>query len=333
MRDSLQAAPATTAIPHPSRQAFNPKAIIESLPADATPAQQDSAIQAQLPKRERIRSTRPDTLNLPGWHVPSGKLSLKTLDISYGQNFAASSPYGHPEIPFRPAGIFSAPLPYQLRQDNGVTGILLCCFLVTAVILGKSKKHIRQHLKDLFLNRTKQESNLSPDTGQEIRHSVFLYLQNGLLAGLLFFAYTQATRDLFMSQVSSHILLGAYTLICWGYLGIKQLFYQFTNWVFFNKTQRTEWNSSYSFLISAEGILFFPLALTAVFSHFPLHKMMLYSCILLVFIRLLIFYKSYCLFFPKFHGLLHLIVYFCGLEMLPLCGLWQALIYTNDILL
>ena len=44
-------------------------------------------------------------------------------------------------------------------------------------------------------------------------------------------------------------------------------------------------------------------------------------------------YKTFCIFFPKFHGFLHLIVYFCALEMLPLCGLWQALTYTNDILL
>lgn len=155
MKDSLQATPAITTIPHPLQQTFNPKTIIESLPIDATPAQQDSAIQAQLPKRERMRSAQPDTLNLPGWHIPSGKLSLATLDISYEQNFAASSSYYHPEIQFKPTGISATPLPYQLRQDNGITGILLCCFLITTIILGQSKKHIKQHLKNLFINRTR----------------------------------------------------------------------------------------------------------------------------------------------------------------------------------
>ncbi len=36
-----------------------------------------------------------------------------------------------------------------------------------------------------------------------------------------------------MSPVSSHILLGIYFLICWIYLGLKQLFYAFVNWIFF----------------------------------------------------------------------------------------------------
>lgn len=166
-----------------------------------------------------------------------------------------------------------------------------------------------------------------------MRHALFFYLQNGLLAGLFFLIYTRHTQDLFMPRTSPYLLLAAYTLICWIFLGVRQLAYHFINWIFFNKEARSAWMKSYSFLISTEGILFLPLALIMVFSNLSIHHLILSFCILLIFIRLLIFYKSFSLFFPKIHGLLHLIVYFCAFELLPLCGLWQALTYTNDILL
>ena len=334
MKDSLQAhisAQAGTAIP--VRQAFSPKRIIESLPEDATPAQQDSAIQAQLPPREKVRSARPDTLNLPGWRIPSGKLTLSDLDTPADVGFFQSSPYLHAELPYRQSGLTAEAQPYLLRHDDAVSGVLLGCLLVVMTIFANSRKFIKSRVQDFFLNRMEKEKFFSVETGREMRHAVFLYLQGGLLASLIFFIYTQSVRDLFMAQVSTHALLGAYVVVCWAYLGLKQLLYLFVNWVFFDKERRTAWMKSYSFLVSSESVLLFPLALIAVFFNLPVHEVMLCSCLLVGFVRILLFYKTFCIFFPKIHGLLHLIVYFCALEMLPLCGLWQALTYTNDILL
>ena len=58
---------------HKKTAPFNVKRIIESLPENATPSQQDSAVQANLPQRPSFRSTQPDTLNLPGWNIPKSK--------------------------------------------------------------------------------------------------------------------------------------------------------------------------------------------------------------------------------------------------------------------
>ena len=149
MKDSLQTAlPAHEKASYPIRQKFNPKKIIESLPADATPAQQDSAIQAMLPPRPTVRSARPDTLNLPGWQIPSAKTVLSVQDIRYDENFFSTSPYYHAEINIRSTGMDADPLPYLLRHDDWVTGILLCCFLVVMTIFANSKKFIKQRLQD-----------------------------------------------------------------------------------------------------------------------------------------------------------------------------------------
>lgn len=165
MKDSLQTAlPAHEKASYPIRQKFNPKKIIESLPADATPAQQDSAIQAMLPPRPTVRSARPDTLNLPGWQIPSAKTALSVQDIRYDENFFSTSPYYHAEINIDPAGMDADPLPYLLRHDDWVTGILLCCFLVVMTIFANSKKFIKQRLQDFFLNRMDKEKLFSIET-------------------------------------------------------------------------------------------------------------------------------------------------------------------------
>ena len=153
MKDSLQTAlPAHEKASYPIQQKFNPKKIIESLPADATPAQQDSAIQAMLPPRPTVRSARPDTLNLPGWQIPSAKTALSVQDIRYDENFFSTSPYYHAEINIRSTGMDADPLPYLLRHDDWVTGILLCCFLVVMTIFANSKKFIKQQ-GETFLDR------------------------------------------------------------------------------------------------------------------------------------------------------------------------------------
>ena len=55
-----------------------PYQVLRLLPKDATPAQQDSAIQAWFEPGEIHYSERPDTLHLPGQEIPR---DLKTVNI------------------------------------------------------------------------------------------------------------------------------------------------------------------------------------------------------------------------------------------------------------
>ncbi len=334
MKDSLhtQAYPAARRLPADTA-AFHVEKDIGSLPDSTTAAGQDPAVQPLLPQRPAMRSTRPDTLNLPGWNVPETETGLSALPSVRDGNYFSRFPAYHPEIRVKDFGMTAEPRPYLLRDDIWVTAILLCCFLMVMVIFANSKKYIRQYLQDFFLNRMEKDSLFSMETGREMGQAVFLYLQTGLLAGLFFFDYTQATHDLFMSRSSSHMLLGLYILQSWIYLGLKQLAYHFVNWIFFDKEERSRWIKSYSFLISTEGVLLFPLALTMVFFNLPVQDTALCLLILLSLMKGLLFHKTFNIFFSKKHAFLHLIMYFCALEILPLYGLWHALTYTNDILL
>jgi hypothetical protein len=47
----------------------------------------------------------------------------------------------------------------------------------------------------------------------------------------------------------------------------------------------------------------------------------------------LLLYKTFLIFFPKFYGTLHLIVYFCTLEIMPLLAVFKVLIRVTDELI
>lgn len=272
-----------------------------------------------------------DTLMLP---VRDGSVAEQTDSVSglYGNSLFPRSPYEHPEVDFRYSGMAVEPMPYLLRNDDGVTVTLLCCFLMIMMIFARSKKYIKQQVQDFFFNRTNRNSR-STVTGREMRHTLFLYLQTGLLVALFAFNYTLSVCDMFMASVSHFQLLAVYVVCCWAFLGIKQLLYSAVNGVFFDKEERGQWMKSYSFLISMEGVLLFPFALVMVYFNLSVDCVMWCLGIVVGMIKLLLLYKTFNIFLPNFYGILHLIVYLCALEILPACALWKALMLTNSILL
>lgn len=273
-----------------------------------------------------------DSRSVAPWRMDDSQDGDTVLKM-YEETFFPPSPYDHPEAVFRYSGMPSEPLPYLLRNDDGVTSILLCCLLMIMVIFTRSRKYIHQQVQDFFFDRINQKTLFSITTGREMRYTLFLYMQTGLLVGLFAFDYTLSVCDMFMAPFTHFQLLGIYVLFCWVFLGVKQVLYSFVNWIFFDKVQRLTWMKSYAFLVSAEGLLLFPLALVMVYFNLPAEIVMLCLCIVLGMVKLLLFYKTFSIFFPNFYGFLHLIAYLCALEMLPACVLWKALMLTNKILL
>lgn len=244
-------------VSHPTE--IQSEKIIESLPADATPAQQDSAIQAMLPPRPTVRSARPDTLNLPGWQIPSDKTALSVQDIRYDENFFSTSPYYHAEINIRPTDMDADPLPYLLRHDDWVTGILLCCFLVVMTIFANSKKFIKQRLQDFFPQPHGQgETFLDRDGPRNAPRHFPLFAKRIARQPVFLRLHTNHPGSLHV-PVSSHILLGIYVLICWIYLGLKQLFYAFINWIFLTKNAEVPGLNHIHFSFLPKGYCFFRL--------------------------------------------------------------------------
>ena len=70
---------------HPTKPQ-TPYQVLRLLPKDATPAQQDSAIQAWLEPVEIRYSERPDTLHLPGDGIPKDLKAVSLPQQYYREN-------------------------------------------------------------------------------------------------------------------------------------------------------------------------------------------------------------------------------------------------------
>ena len=92
---TISTANTDTVVEH-SAKPQTPYEVLRLLPKDATPAQQDSAIQEWFEPKEIHYSSRPDTLHLPGQEIPRD-LKEVSLPHYYRENFFSNNTMYHPE--------------------------------------------------------------------------------------------------------------------------------------------------------------------------------------------------------------------------------------------
>ena len=160
-----------------------PYQVLRLLPKDATPAQQDSAIQAWFEPREIHYSEQPDTLHLPGHEVPR---DLKQVSIPqyYRENFFSADTLYHPELEGGRVGVAGDPIPYAIHNDNIVTGLLIASFLLIMFAMSRISSFMIHQAKNFFY--TPKVDQGFTETGTEIKFQiVFLASSTSLLpAGL-----------------------------------------------------------------------------------------------------------------------------------------------------
>ena len=81
------------------------------------------------------------------------------------------------------------------------------------------------------------------------------------------------------------------------------------------------------------GVLLFPVVLLIVYFDLKPDIAKTLVVIILCFAKILLFYKCIKNFFNHFHGCLHLILYFCTLEIIPDLLLWKGINYISHILI
>ena len=209
-----------------AQQPLTPAQVLSKLPKDATPEQQDSAIQAQIKPSEITWSNRPDTLHLPG-QSPGKSWRDVTLPKYYKESFFSQSPLFHPEQPGGRIGFAGDPVPYTLAGDNVVTSILIGCFMLGTIAFTRSKGFIKRQIKNFFHIQRAGTTEIS-ETASELRLQFFLMLQTSLQLALIFFLYTKATiSDTFI--IEQYQVIGCFTALIFAYFIIKIPLYSMVN--------------------------------------------------------------------------------------------------------
>jgi hypothetical protein len=104
------------------------------------------------------------------------------------------------------------------------------------------------------------------------------------------------------------------------------MLYVFVNWIFFDKKKRSEWSGDRNLLLTLEGLLLFPAILLLLYSPIEVRILWGLIVILLIFLRFYLMIRTFLIFFGKFYDGLHLILYFCTLEAMPLF-FWGVALY------
>ena len=230
------------------------------------------------------------------------------------------------------SGFEGTPISYSPRTDDAIALTLLACFFLSSRALARGKKFLSQQVKDFVLHR-ERTSIFDSSTAADVRYLLVLVLQTCVLSGITFLNYFHDTCPALMNRVSPLLLLGIYVGFCLAYFLLKWLIYMFLGWTFFDKNKTNICLESYSALIYYVGFALFPFVLFLVYFDLSLTNLVIIGAIILIFTKILMFYKWIKLFFHQFSGLFLLILYFCALEIVPCLLLYQGMIQMNNILL
>ena len=331
VNDSIQttniATAKTDSVAVHSAKPQTPYEVLRLLPKDATPAQQDSAIQEWFEPKEIHYSSRPDTLHLPGQEIPRD-LKEVSLPHYYRENFFSNNTMYHPELSTERIGASGDPIPYSFQNDSFITGILIVCFLLITFTLSRISEFLLHQTKQFFSTQ-KLEHSLT-ETGSEIKFQILFLFITCLLYALLYFIYTTHYISNTFIFSSEYILLVIFGGAIIGYMVLRMILYTIVNNVFFNNKKNLHFIGSQLLITSLEGVALFPLVLLMAYFQFSMQNAIIYTATILILAKILTFYKSYAIFFNQKGGFLQIILYFCALEMMPLLMLWSGLLVITE---
>ena len=230
-------------------------------------------------------------------------------------------------------GMPGEPLPYLLHTDWLLTSILFACIMLASFTLSKEKKYLLQQLNTSLKSR-KRSSMFDETSISNTYYKTLLIFHACIMLGLcIYYYYTKNLPDLFTKIPNGWIFVG-FTLCVSVFVYLKSLLYRFVNWIFFQKESNSRWITSFFNLLIWQGILLLPTILVIVYFDISSHIALMLIGIQIILAKITLFCICFSNFFEKIHGALHLILYFCALEILPDLVLWKGIeLVSNNLIL
>ena len=271
-----------------------------------------------------------DTLHLP---IPTKGHSLLDVQLPqyYREGFFSKDTLFHPELPGGRFGVAGDPVPYNIHNDSIITSILLGFFILMVIAYANTHEFVTRQLKKFFYVPSEGTMEIT-ETGTELRIQLFMVLLSSVLLSLLYYFYViHFVGDTFILN-SQYLLIAIYLVMMVSYFMAKWWLYTLVNVVFFGSKKNRHWLKTILFISSMEGAVFLPAVLLQAYFDVTEKNVIIYFIIVLIFVKILTFFKCYVAFFRRNVVKLQIILYFCALEMVPLLAFWGALDYVTDSL-
>lgn len=221
-----------------------------------------------------------------------------------------------------PEGEAGVPLPFRFRNDDFVASALLLCLLLIAWVVGNSRHYLAEALRN-FSRPQKQHSLFMPQEQAELRGSWLLLAHTAFAAGILMTACVQEFVPTLFAAHSPYAVLGAATLGGLALPLLKLGAYGIVNNVFYDRATAADRRENYLLSMLCMGLLLYPIALLTVFFDLPAGTALWCVGGAFVLSKALLL-KSFLTFSGAAAQKMHIFLYFCTLEMLPLLSLWAA---------
>ncbi len=257
-----------------------------------------------------------DIREIPGLHAATPYARLEDLPVCYEQGFFQGNPLLHPEVQAGQTGMPVNPPPYLLQKDHSVIISLIIAMLMVVCLLKRVEGRFSTMLRDFFFPSNSGKNVYQEDESVSMSFGMSV-LPLSLMYGLLTFSFFPLSAQLYSGVTSTAFTILLYTVGWFAFLLLKQAAYRFVHWVFFDSVQKADWEKTSALLYFLETILFFFSLIIVVYSNFSQEKAVLIVVFVWILVKILLFYKDFAIFFGGFYGLLHLIVYFCTLEVVP----------------
>ena len=220
-------------------------------------------------------------------------------------------------------------LPFSMTTDDYVGSALLMMLAISALLLARSSHFLLISAKAFFSTR-KRENLFNDISDARMQGKFFFALVVCASLSILTYDYQQSFYSLSVQEVSPYLVLGVnFSIFSVGYL-LRTVLYAFVNTVFFDKESNDNWMESYHLLTVVSGILFLPLALLVVFYELDFSNWQILFLFLASIVEIFLIFKTYHIFFEGALGFLHLILYLCTLEFLPLLTLWKGMVWVTQ---
>ena len=223
-------------------------------------------------------------------------------------------------------GLAAHPHSYALHNDVMVTSALLLCAFGMIYCAVSAKGFFVSRLKDFF--HVRQRENLFAEHADgEMRGHWLLVVFISIELGVLYFVCGENAG--FIEEKYPRVLLA----LCVGYcaLGyiVKYCLAEWVNRTFFNAKSAELWAESYRLLAFLFSLMLLPVTFFTVYNGCDYEITRKCVIFLLALTELLLFYRSYRIFFGNLTGLLHLFLYLCALEIMPLFILWHGMVRAS----
>ena len=268
-------------------------------------------------------------------HLPVPGQGQSLLDVQlpqyYREGFFSKDTLYHPELPGGRFGVAGDPIPYNIHNDSIITSILLGFFILMVIAFANTHEFMIRQIKKFFYMPSDGSLEMA-ETGTEIRIQLFLVLLSSVLFALLYYFYTiHFVAGTFVLQSQYH-LIAVYMVMMVAYFIAKGFIYTLVNLVFFGGKKSRQWMKTKLFMSSMESVVFLPAVLLLAYSNMTEENIVIYFVVVLIFVKIMTFFKCYVVFFRRNVVKLQIILYFCALEMVPLLAFWGALDFVTNSL-